>query len=445
MAEATKKKRSPKTPVLLRGFKDTLPEEAPYWHHVRAVTARLLADYGYDEIQLPLLEATSLFKRTIGEHTDIVSKEMFTFQDQGGESVTLRPEFTASIARAYIEHGMFNRPQPVKLYAQGPAFRYERPQAGRLRQHHQLSIELLGNEHPVADAEIIFLAFTVCRELGLEACVHINSLGSAESRDEYVQLLKDYVKPKRSLLCEDCKKRFVKNPLRMLDCKEEECRLLFAEAPLLVDNLDEDSKKHFVGVLEHLDESGVPYELDPYIVRGLDYYNRTAFEIVASIEKESPDEEKTETLLAIGGGGRYDGLVELLGGRPTPAVGMAFGLERVISALKRSGAALREENQPQVFLAQLGEEATKHTFALFETLRSAGIPVRANFAKQGLKAQLEYADKLKVVYAVILGQKELLDETVIIRDMENGIQEVVDLAKIVDELKKRLKKNNPRD
>ncbi|MBI2050511.1 MAG: histidine--tRNA ligase [Parcubacteria group bacterium] len=441
MAEDKKKKRSPKTPTLLRGFKDILPEEAPYWQRVRATALPLLADYGYGEIQLPLLEATPLFKRTIGEHTDIVSKEMFTFTDQGGESVTLRPEFTASMARAYIEHGMFNRPQPVKLYSTGPAFRYERPQSGRYRQHHQLSIELFGNEHPVADAEIIFLSHLVCTHLGLAATIHINSLGSGESRDAYVRLLKDYVKPKRSLLCEDCKNRFAKNPLRMLDCKEEGCRTLLGEAPLLVDNLDEDSKKHFVAVLEHLDESGVPYELDPYIVRGLDYYNRTTFEIVASVEREG-EEEGASRDMVIGGGGRYDGLVELLGGRATPGVGMAFGLERVILALKKSGAPIPAEKAPQVLLAQLGEEATKHAFVLFETLRSAGLPVRANFAKLGLKAQLEHADKLGVVYAVILGQKELLDQTVIIRDMENGIQEVVDLAKIVDEIKKRLIKNH---
>lgn len=440
MAEDKKKKRTPKTPSLLRGFKDILPEEAPYWQHVRATAVSLLADYGYAEIQLPVLEATSLFKRTIGEHTDVVSKQMFTFQDPGGESVTLRPEFTAGIARAYIEHGMFNRPQPVKLYAIGPTFRYERPQAGRYRQHHQLSIELLGNSTDVADAEIIFFAHLFCKLLSLPAVVRINSLGSAESRDAYVRLLKEYVKPKRSLLCEDCKKRFAKNPLRMLDCKEEGCRALFASAPLLVDNLDEDSKKHFVGVLEHLDESGVPYELDPFIVRGLDYYNRTAFEIVVPVEQEPGAAEGAEQFLAIGGGGRYDGLVELLGGRDTPAVGMAFGLERVISALKKSGGALPAEKKPEVLLAQLGEGATKHAFALFEHLRSSGIPVRANFAKQGLKAQLEHADKLGVVFAVILGQKELLDGTVIIRDMENGIQEVVDLTKIVDELKKRLKK-----
>ncbi|OJI07632.1 histidine--tRNA ligase [bacterium CG10_46_32] len=436
-----KRKRASKTPELLRGFRDVIQEEAPYWQHVQASATDLLLDYSYSEIQLPILEATSLFKRTIGEHTDIVSKEMFTFEDQGGDSITLRPELTAGMVRAYIEHGMFNRPQPVKMYSIGPAFRYERPQAGRYRQFNQLSVELFGDAQPVADAEVIFISYLLCKQLGLDVTIHINSLGSSESREDYVQLLKEYIKPKRSLLCEDCKKRITKNPLRLLDCKEEACRALFIQAPLLVDNLDDESKKHFVAVLEHLDESEVPYELDPYIVRGLDYYNRTAFEIVASVTNDAVEgEEATVTNLIVGGGGRYDGLVEILGGRNTPAIGMAFGLERLVSAFKKTKSGISSEKKPQVFLAQLGEEAAKHAFTLFETLRSNNIRVRANFGKTGLKPQLELADKLGVVYTVILGQKELLDQTVIIRDMENGIQEVVDLTKIVDEIKKRLKK-----
>ncbi|MDZ4221513.1 MAG: ATP phosphoribosyltransferase regulatory subunit, partial [Patescibacteria group bacterium] len=275
--------------------------------------------------------------------------------------------------------------------------------------------------------------------LGLEVTMQVNSLGSSESREAYVRLLKEYIKPRRSLLCEECKKRLVKNPLRILDCKEEECGRTLAEAPQLVDNLDDESKRHFVAVLEHLDESAVPYDLNPLIVRGLDYYNKTTFEIVATVFPETEEGEVRPQQLAIGGGGRYDGLVELLGGRPAPAVGMAFGLERLVLALKKSGAPIPTGPKPQVFLAQLGEEATKHMFTLFETMRSAGIVVRSNFSKAGLKGQLEQADKLGVTYAVILGQKELLDKTIIIRDMENGIQEVVDLTKIVPELKKRLK------
>jgi len=432
-------KKSSKTPLLLRGFLDVLPENDKYWRKFRDVTEKILDDYSYGKISVPILEQTNLFKRTIGEHTDIVSKEMFTFEDRGGDSVTMRPEITAGIARSYVTHGMLNRSRPVKLYSSGPVFRYDRPQAGRFRQFNQLSIEVFGDESPVADAEVIFISYLICKKLGLDVIIQINSLGNTESRQEYITILKEYFRSKRRLLCDDCKARLTKNTLRLLDCKEEQCRELAKAAPQLVDHLDEESKDHFVSVLEHLDESEVPYELNPHIVRGLDYYNRTAFEIVPAT-KEGEESERSPSQNAIGGGGRYDELIEIIGGRETPAIGMAFGIERVVQLLKE-----QQKNQPSkknldVFLAQLGEEATKHSFTLFETLRESGIKVRANFSKDGLKQQLEIADRLGAVFTVILGQKELLDGTIIIRDMENGIQEVVDSAKISDELKKRLKK-----
>jgi len=431
--------------MLLRGFRDILPEEAPAWRWMRDIAEKIAADYGYGEISTPILEQTSLFKRTIGEHTDIVSKEMFTFEDQGNDSVTLRPEFTAGICRAYIEHGMLNRPQPVKFYSIGPLFRYDRPQAGRFRQFHQINLESVGHAGPSSDAEIIFFSYVLCRQLGLDVTIHINSLGNAETRAEYVAQLKEYFKPKRRLLCDEDKKRLTKNPLRLLDSKDPQCRELLGAAPQLIDHLDDESRQHFVSVLEHLDESAVPYELDPFIVRGLDYYNRTTFEIMLTPQTDSQEEGEADTSqalpIALGGGGRYDGLIELLGGRAAGAVGVAFGIERLLDAVKKHGKKPPSPRQSQVYVAQLGADASKHAFTLFETLRQSGIRVQANFAKEGLKAQLELADKLGVVYAVILGQKELLDGTIIIRDMENGIQEVVDLAKIADELKKRLKKH----
>jgi len=454
--EKKQTKRKQKDLTSLRGFKDILPEDELYWQHVRRVAHSIFLDYGYGEIETPILEQTSLYKRTTGEHTDVVSKEMFTFEDKSGDSVSLRPEFTPGIARAYVEHGMLNRPQPVKLYTIGPVFRYGRPQSGRFRQFHQLNIEVLGDENPARDAEVIYLSYLFCKKLGIDIMIQINSLGVLESREEYIQILKEYYKPKRRLLCEDCKKRLAKNTLRLLDCKEESCQEIAQEAPQLIDYLDEESKQHFVKVLEHLDESEVPYELNPYIVRGLDYYNRTAFEIVPVIKSDTSEDKGTDEKQAqaqsvssaghtpgkqnaIGGGGRYDGLIELIGGRPTAGVGMAFGLERVIDAMKKSGQKPPKRAHAQVFLAQLGEEAGKRAFTLFEQLRNSGICVRANFDKDGLKQQLEQADELGVMFTVILGQKELLDETIIIRDMENGIQEVVDLAKITQELKKRLK------
>lgn len=450
-----KKIKTPKstTPTLLRGFKDILPEESALWQTVRAQAFSILNDYGFGEITTPILESTGLFRRTIGDATDIVEKEMFTFTDRSRDSVTLRPEMTAGIARAYIEHGMFNRPQPVKLYSWGPAFRYDRPQAGRYRQFHQLDIEIIGNPKEVADAEIIFVSYLLCRSLGLDVNVQINSLGDADTRHEYSKLLKDYYRHRRRHLCEDCKRRLLKNPLRLLDCKQAECQPLIKEAPQLVDHLDDESKRHFVRVLEYLDESDVPYVLNPYIVRGLDYYNRTTFEIWPAFAEAStfaeatadksagrPAEALESVPNALGGGGRYDGLIEQIGGRDTPAVGMAFGLERLLDLVKTTNPALAPTERPDVFLAQLGEEAAKHIFPLFEKLRAAGLKVAANFAKEGLKGQLEAANKQAVVYAVILGQKELLDGTVIIRDMENGIQEVVDLNKVCEELAKRLKK-----
>ncbi len=436
--EKKSKKRS-KFLSLLRGFKDILPEENDYWRKVNEVSLQILSDYGFLEIKTPMLESTALFKRTTGENTDIVEKEMFTFTDKSRDSITLRPELTPGMARSYVEHGMINKPQPVKLFQIGPVFRYDRPQAGRFRQFNQLDLEIIGNEKPVADAEIIFMSYLIAKKLGVETSIRINSLGDLESRKEYIKLLKDFFRSKKRFLCEDCKRRFLKNPLRILDCKELACRELCVDSPQLVDNLDDDSKKHFIKVLEHLDECEVPYVLDPFIVRGLDYYNRTVFEI---FPLESDENEETENVQfdAIGGGGRYDGLLEIVGGRPTPAIGMAFGIERLIMQMKRNSFKIKEEKAPEFFLASLGEEASKKAFLLFEKLREAGFRVHANFSKEGLKAQLELANKLGAAYAVIIGQKELLDETVIIRDMENGIQEVVDINKIVVEIKKRLKK-----
>lgn len=436
MPEPSEKfKKSKTAPALLRGFRDILPEESEHFRKLRNLSEEILLAYGFSEIETPILEYTSLFKRTLGETSDVVSKEMFTFTDRSRDSVTLRPEMTAGITRAYIEHGMFNRPQPLKLWSTGSLFRYDRPQAGRFRQFHQLDLEIIGNQSAVADAELIFIAYLICRQLGLEASVQINSLGGAEARREYLKILKEYYRARKRLLCDDCKERLARNPLRLLDCKQPGCAEPKKGAPQLVDNLDEESKQHFVKVLEYLDESEVPYVLNPYIVRGLDYYNRTAFEIWPSGQE---GEEAGQN--ALGGGGRYDGLIEMLGGRPTPAVGMAFGVERLLAEAKRANPDWIGKEKPQVFLAQLGEEAAKRMFVLFEKLRAAGIHLAANFAKEGLKPQLEQADKLGVAFAVILGQKELQDGTIIIRDMENGMQEVVDMAKIDDELKKRLAK-----
>jgi histidyl-tRNA synthetase len=418
---------------------------------------------------------------------------MFSFVDQGGDNVSLRPEATASIARAYIGHGMFNLPQPVKFFYWGPMFRHERPQGGRLRQFHQFGFEVLGDGHPVIDAGLILVAYNFYKEIGLKTSIQINSIGCAACRPRYKEILTNYYRSHRSDLCLNCKKRLNKNPLRLLDCKEEDCQALKPEAPQIVDWLCDDCKNHFVKVLEYLDELQIPYVLNPALVRGLDYYTKTVFEIwpasadgstkltmTATADKSATplinegDGGKRETgaestdslpigpstglraglaqgkiaqgelgsLQALGGGGRYDDLVELLGGRPTPACGFSPGVERSIIKIKEANLEVPEIPGPDIFIAQLGEPAKRKCLLLYEDLRKEGIKLAESFFKDGLKPQLEIANRLCVKHALILGQKELVDGTIIIRDMEAGIQEIVDFKKVVKEIKKRLGINN---
>lgn len=416
----------------LRGMKDSLPDEQKYWFFIQKKAEKFALGCGFFRIDTPILEAKNLFVRAVGVHTDIIEKEMFSFADRSGEEMCLRPEATASIARAYIQHGMINLPQPVKFYYFGPMFRHDRPQAGRLRQFWQLGFEILGDSHPVVDAELVLLAFNFCRELGLKVNIQINNIGCSSCRPKYVAELVNYYRAKRKLLCENCKKRLIKNPLRLLDCKEEKCQSVKEEAPQIVDWLCDDCKNHFVRVLEYLDEVGAPYNLNPYLVRGLDYYARTVFELF-------PEEEAAvERQDALGGGGRYDDLIKFLGGRPTPACGFALGIERLILAIKRKNLVVPESEKPAIFLAQLGENARRRALVLFEELRAGGIYTASNFSKEGLKTQLEIANKLGVKFVLILGQKEVIDETIIIKDMESGVQEIVDFKKIVSEVKKKL-------
>ncbi|TSC95348.1 MAG: histidyl-tRNA synthetase [Parcubacteria group bacterium Athens1014_10] len=436
--KAKKSKREVlKIPQLLRGMKDILPEDQKYWDLILDKAIKLAKDNGFKKIETPIIEETSLFKRGVGMETDIVEKEMFSFIDQGGEKVSLRPEATASVARAYIEHGMFNLPQPVKLYYYGPFFRYNRPQSGRQRQFYQFGLEVLGNALPVIDAQIILFSYVFYKEIGLETEININSLGCNTCRERYKKVLLNYLKPKKNFLCSSCQSRYLKNPLRVLDCKEEKCHEVTFKVPQIVDYLCDSCKNHFIKVLEYLDEVEVPYVLNSRLVRGLDYYCRTIFEIFP----KSAEEKESSGQLALGGGGRYDYLVKMLGGRETAASGVAFGIERIISKLKEKEIVF-EEIKPQIFIAQLGEEARKKCLKIFEDLRKEGVLMSESLSKEGLRGQLEMADKLGVKFTLILGQEEILNETVIIRDMENGVQEVVDLKKIVKEVKKRLGMSN---
>lgn len=424
-------------PQLLTGMKDILPEEQKYWNYIQEKTNNIAATYGFERIETPILEPASLFVRSIGRNTDIVEKEMFSFVDQGGDNVCARPEITASIVRAYNEHGMINRPQPVKLYSIGPVFRHDKPQAGRYRQFHQWSFEVIGENSPVIDAELISLQYHLFKDLGLDSSIHINSVGCTECRPHYAQLLQEYYRSRRKNLCDNCKRRFSKNPLRLLDCKERVCSEMIEDAPQMVDNLCEECRAHFVKVLEHLDEAQIPYTLDPRIVRGLDYYARTAFEFFP-VAKEG---EKAERQSAISAGGRYDGLVQLLGGREgIGACGFAGGIERVILSLKDSAVNIPEPIGPDIFFAQLGDSARKKSLKLLEDLRSTGLRVKANLSKSSLSNQLSTAAKIGVKFTLILGQKEVIDSTILIRDMSSGSQEIVDVKKVVNEINKRLAK-----
>lgn len=452
-----KKERSRKGGVqLLRGMKDILPSDQPYWQYLRKKADELAGFYGFKQIDTPYLETTSLFRRSVGDVTDIVEKEMYSFIDQSGESISLRPEATASTMRAYIEHGMLNQPQPVKLCYWGPMFRHDRPQTGRYRQFFQFGAETIGEINPAVDAELIHLSYLFCKEIGIDVEIQINSIGCHNCRPEYKKNLTAYYRRKKKGLCNNCQRRLLKNPLRLLDCKEEQCQEYKEEAPQIVDWLCDECKDHFMKVLEYLDALSVPYSLNPFLVRGLDYYTKTVYEIypvqgaaVAVKEPEviegevrpEPEEEKVERRQeALGGGGRYDGLAELLGsGRETPACGFSLGMERIINRMRKLGIEPPAKKPTQLFLAQIGEQAKQKAFQLFEELRKEKLQVAQMFAKDSLKGQLEIADKLGVEYVLILGQKEVLEGTILVRDMEGGVQETVGFDKIIPEIKKKLK------
>lgn len=426
------KKKQP-APRLLRGMKDILPEDQPWWNIVRDKVRSFADDYGFRRIDTPLLEQTSLFTRAVGEDTDIVQKEMYSFVDQGGDHITARPEASASVVRSYIEHGMLSLPQPVKLYYIGPMFRHERPQFGRYRQFHQFGFESLGEAHPVLDAESILLGHRLCQSLQLDVQVQVNSIGDKVCRPAYLQLLKSYFSDYKKSLCEVCLKRMVKNPLRVLDCKNASCRAVAENAPQTVDHLCKPCKDHFVEVLEHLDELQIAYNLNPRLVRGLDYYTRTVFEYWYN-------DERFGSNISLGGGGRYDDLAVQLGGRHTPVVGFACGIERLAVLLKERNTYPIMHYQPDVFIAQLGDHARKKALSLFDDLRLAGVKVRQEFVRDGLSGQLGIANKLGAQFVLILGQKEILDQTVLIRDMESGSQEIVPYDKIVKDIQRRLQK-----
>jgi histidyl-tRNA synthetase len=419
----------------LTGMHDVLPEDQVFFKKVQKAAEAISNYYSFQKIETPILEDAEVFSKTVGEDTDIVGKEMYTFRTKGGDLVSLRPEGTAPVMRAYIEHGMHNLPQPVKLWYLGPFFRYERPQAGRFRQFHQFGFEAIGDNSASIDGQIIQMSYDVLKELGFKnITIEVNSIGDSECRPYFKKILASYFRSKRSSLCSDCQRRLKENPLRILDCKEEKCQRVKAGAPQIIDHLCENCHAHFKQVLEFLDELELPYTLNPYLVRGLDYYTKTVFEII----EKSDDGNSLGTLI---GGGRYDALAKMLGGKDTPACGCAGGIERIVSLIKaRNIAATPNKDDAKIFLAQLGQMAKRKSMKLFEEFRAAKIPVAESFSKDSLKTQLRTADKMKIRWVLIFGQKEALEDFITLRDMDTGVQKEIKLDKVVEEMKAKIKK-----
>ncbi|MDO8716555.1 MAG: histidine--tRNA ligase [Dehalococcoidales bacterium] len=410
-----------------RGTADILPQEQPYWRYVEEKAARICQLYGYERIDFPAFEDAGLFHRSVGEGTDVVDKEMYTFEDRGGSQLALVPEGTASVCRAYVQHGLHNLQQPVKLYYFTSVFRYDRPQAGRYRQHHQFGYEAIGDADPALDAEVIDMAWQFYRSLGLtRLSLHLNSIGCKACRPNYLTVLKEYYAKQGGQLCPDCTTRAARNPLRLLDCKKQSCQTIAVAAPKSIDFLCPDCAEHFSRLQKYLGLLSIPFALNHRLVRGLDYYARTVFEI-------QPEEEGGQSTL--GGGGRYDGLIEELGGNPTPAIGMATGMERIIINLKKYDISVPPLSGPRVFLAYLGDESRNEIIKLGSMLRQSGIEVIEAFGSKSLKGQMRHANTLGVRYAVIIGDDEVKNGTAVFRDMASAQQETVSLARLPELLK----------
>lgn len=412
-----------------RGTRDLLPGEVEKWHYLEETAHRICSEYGYREIRTPIFEHTELFQRGIGETTDIVEKEMYTFLDRGERSITLRPEGTASTVRAFIEHKLYNQPQPTKLYYLGPMFRYDRPQAGRYRQFHQFGIEAIGSDDPALDAEVVSMAMEYYHRLGLTNLeLHLNSIGCPDCRPVYREKLKEFLRPNLQKLCANCQQRYERNPIRIIDCKLEACQEIAQGAPTTVSCLCPVCAEHFAQVKHYLELLEISFIVDERLVRGLDYYTRTAFEIMApGIGAQN----------SIGGGGRYDGLIEECGGPPVPGIGFALGLERILITLEKQGVVLPSEPEVDAFVATTGEATRSEAFRLLAMLRRSGLKAEMDYLDRSLKAQLKYANKLGVRFTIIAGETELSRGVVVVKDMGEGTQQELPVAELRDYLLNR--------
>lgn len=407
-----------------RGTRDILPDSSGYWQYVEKTIRDVCQKFAYQEIRTPIFEHTELFFRGIGETTDIVEKEMYTFTDRGKRSITLRPENTAAVVRSYLENKLYSGPQPTKLYYVGPMFRYDRPQAGRYRQFHQFGIEALGASGPAIDAETISLAIIFFNQLGLnDLNLFINSVGCPQCRPVYRDSLQAFFRDKIADLCPDCQSRFERNPLRILDCKQDGCTKHSQGAPHLADCLCDECDCHFTGLQQLLTAAGINFTINLRLVRGLDYYTKTAFEIqYAPLGAQS----------AVCGGGRYDGLIAECGGQPTPGIGFAIGIERVLLALEQQQLLPAVLNSIDVFVAPVGAEAQTTAFQLLTELRRAGIAADMDFTNRSLKAQMKYANKYPARFVALIGQDELEQHKVMMKNMETGSQQLIAAAELVD-------------
>lgn len=414
-----------KTP---KGTTDILPEEQKYWSYIRKIACQTAEFFGYERLDTPLIEEAALFWRGVGQGTDIAEKEMYVFKDKSGTEIALKPEGTAPACRAYLQHGMSSRPQPVRLYYLSPAFRYERPQSGRQRQHHQVGFEAIGDASPITDAETISLAWQFFQTLGLnDIFIVLNSIGCPECRPGYLAMLKEYYDRYKSSLCPDCQARLIKNPLRLLDCKNENCQSIAEEAPKSFEHLCPECEEHFIQLRSYLDSLGLPFILSHRLVRGLDYYTRTVFEV-------QPKAEGAQSTL--GGGGRYDNLIKELGGPPTPGVGFAAGIERIVLNIKKEEICVPDLPRPMIYLAhsQAGDEALK----LAKILRENLIGVVSASGQKSLKAQLRQADALNVTYTVIIGEEEIKNGTVGLRNMATSEQKTISRDSLIEKIKEGL-------
>lgn len=433
MNDDTSKKEKKESPQSLKGMYDILDEEYYVYQGLFEKAQEIALYYGFKPIETPILEREEVFISAIGEGTDVVDKEMYSFRSKGGERLSLRPEYTASVMRAYLEHGMQTLPQPVMLYSYGPVFRHENPQKGRLRQFRQFNLEILGTTKSIADALIIRTLTTILEEYGFkDLIVDINSMGDKETRPAFFKELTNYYKKHLESLCKDCHERIKTNPLRLLDCKQPGCQPFKENAPSSLSYLSNDARTHFKEVLQYLEEMGIQYRINNSLVRGLDYYSRTVFEVI----KVDTDEQGKEKEITITGGGRYDYLARMMGSKKdVPSVGTSLGMERIMMFPECKKLLPRIIKQPKVYFIQLGFEAKLKSLCIMETLRKARIPVHQSISKDSLGAQLSAAEKMEVPYCIIFGQKEAMDNTVIVRHMETRSQDTVKIDALSDYIK----------